>query len=59
MMRAPTVIPVSRSLRKAADHSASLGSTGCSNAKTRLVTAPVEVITTTITSCGWSTSTST
>ena len=35
------------------------GSTGSAKRKTRFVTLPVEVITTTITTCGWSSSTST
>ena len=58
-MRAPTARPDTCSLRNAPAHSQRPGSTGPSKAKTRLVTAPVEVMTTTITSWGCSSSTST
>ena len=45
-MRAPSPIPVRRSLRYAAAQSARPGSTGVSNVNSRLVTPPVDVITT-------------
>ena len=52
-------MPTSCSLRYAAAHSASPGSTGESNANTRLETPPVEVMITTISTCGCRASTST
>ena len=58
-MRAPSPSPTSCSLRYAAAHSARPGSTGRSKVKTRLETPPVEVMITTISTCGWSSSTST
>ena len=51
--------PTRRSLRKLDAHSTSPGSTGSAKLKTRFVTAPLEAITTTITTRGCSASTST
>ena len=58
-VRVPSSSPASRSFRYSPAHVARPGSTGSANAKTRFVTPPVEVITTTIRTCGWSSSTST
>ena len=55
----PSSRPVRRSLRYSTAQSASPGSTGSERAKTRFETPPVEVMTTTIRTCGWRTSTST
>ena len=48
-MRAPSARPESRSLRKLDAHSTSPASTGSLKLKTRLVTAPFDAMTTTIT----------
>ena len=58
-MREPTLIPTSCSLRYDAAQSASPESTGRSNVNTRFDTPPVDVMTTTISTCGWRGSTST
>jgi hypothetical protein len=58
-IRAPRPMPFRRSLRYSAAHCARPASTAASNVKTRLLTPPVEVMTTTIATCGWSSSTST
>ena len=58
-MRAPSPRPTSRSLRYSPAHATSPGSTGRSNVASIFETPPVEVMITTITTCGCSASTST
>ena len=57
--RAPRFNPATCSFRYSRAQSASPGSTGPPNTKSRFVTPPVEVMMTTTTTCGCSTSTST
>src|SRR4051794_41937878 len=57
-MRAPRPIPTSRSFRYEPAQSASPASTGRSKVKTFFETPPVEVMTTTISTCGCSSRTS-
>ena len=57
-MRAPSPTPVRQPFSSSAAHCTSPPSTGASKPNTRLVTPPVEVITTTMTTCGCSSSTS-
>ena len=55
----PIWSPETQSFRYSRAHSARPGSTGASNANTRFVTPPVDVITTAMTTLGCSSSTST
>ena len=55
----PIPTPVSRSFRYSFAHAARPGSTGRSNVSSFFATPPLDVIVTTITTEGWSSSTST
>ena len=57
-IRAPRPMPTSRSLRYSLAQSVNPESTGRSNVKSFLETPPVDVITTTISTCGCSSRTS-